>query len=347
MLGPVVSLAGGSFFIDDTTSYVGIGNTTPAARLDVAGAMYSRMITATSSSINWNAGNVQSMTLSSDPILTFSNGQAGGKYDLILNQDATGGRVVTWPGSVIWSGGSEPVLTTSASSTDILSFIYDGARYLGSVKSNYSIQGPSIAFDNSTSTLNLGSGLSLSATETVGVGSNKFLLSFYDDGNSDLYDTSSYNGTTMTRYNSVWPGINYSRINGLYLYAPNSGTNQTLTASDTTGGGAGFLHGVSYTGVKQSGFPDAVCTNSSTTGSISCTINTSTPGTWMVMHVTASNGTLTAGTNATLRTQPRGDTITVDSNGPIPTGGYTMTVNNSISSGQYLGAVAFTLAPAN
>ncbi len=40
VLGPVISLAGGSFFIDDTTSYVGIGNTTPQSRLDVAGAIY-------------------------------------------------------------------------------------------------------------------------------------------------------------------------------------------------------------------------------------------------------------------------------------------------------------------
>lgn len=73
-LVPLVSLARGSFYIDDVTSFVGIGNTTPASRLDVSGAMYSRLVTASSSSIDWNAGNVQSMTLSSSQTLTFSNG---------------------------------------------------------------------------------------------------------------------------------------------------------------------------------------------------------------------------------------------------------------------------------
>jgi hypothetical protein len=133
---PVLSLAGGSFFIDDTTSYVGIGNTTPASRLDVAGAMYSRMVVASSSAINWNAGNVQSMTLSSSPTLTFSNGQAGGIYKLILNQDGAGNRTVTWPASVLWSNNTAPTLSTGAHAIDIANFVYDGTHYLGSFDGN-------------------------------------------------------------------------------------------------------------------------------------------------------------------------------------------------------------------
>jgi hypothetical protein len=65
---------------------VAIGTTTARHALDVAGAMYSELVT-TSSSVDWNAGNVQTITLSSSPTLTFSNGQAGGKYDLIRLPD--------------------------------------------------------------------------------------------------------------------------------------------------------------------------------------------------------------------------------------------------------------------
>lgn len=341
VLVPIISLAGGSFYVDSTTGFVGVGNTTPTSPLDVAGAMYSRLVTASSTSIDWNQGNVQTMTLSSNPTLTFSNGQAGGEYKLILNQDATGGRTVTWPGSVRWLNGSAPILSSSASSTNVIDFVYDGADYLGSYIAKIAEM---VGFNSATSTINSSGSASISATATIGTGQDRILVAFYDDGDSDLYSASSYNGNSLTRTNTNWPGVGYYRINTLYQFAPDSGTH-TLSASDSSGVSSFFLHGVSYTGASQSGFPDATCTNSGTGSSISCTINTSTPGTWMVMHVTAANGTLSAGTNATLRSQPRGDSITVDSNGPIPTGGYTMTVNNSLS-GQGLTATAVTIAPA-
>jgi len=101
MWAPAISLAT-SFFNVDSAGNVGIGNTNPQHKLDVSGAMYSRLATTTSS-VNWNAGNVQSITLTSNQTLTFSNGQAGGEYKLIVNQDGTGGRVITWPASVLWN----------------------------------------------------------------------------------------------------------------------------------------------------------------------------------------------------------------------------------------------------
>ncbi len=110
---------------------VGIGTTSPRSALDIFGAFYSQLVTANGSNIDWNAGNVQSLALTSNPTLTFSNGQAGGEYKLILNQDAIGGRTVGWPGSVKWLLGSAPTLATSSNSTDIVKFVYDGTNYLG------------------------------------------------------------------------------------------------------------------------------------------------------------------------------------------------------------------------
>lgn len=135
-----MSLAASFFTVDDAGN-VSIGNSSPQHTLDVTGAMYSRLATTTSS-VNWDSGNVQSITLTSSPTLTFSNAQAGGKYDLIVIQDGTGGRTITWPASVKWSGGA-PTLSSGSSDIDLLSFVYDGTDYLGSYNLNYESAGPS------------------------------------------------------------------------------------------------------------------------------------------------------------------------------------------------------------
>ena len=58
---------------------------------------------------------------------TFSNPIASDdstSFTLILTQDGTGSRAVTWPASVDWAGGTAPTLTTTATTgVDILTFM--------------------------------------------------------------------------------------------------------------------------------------------------------------------------------------------------------------------------------
>lgn len=139
MLVPALTLAASFFYVADDGS-IGIGTSSPLHKLDVVGAIYSRLVTLTSSStvaVNWNSGNVQTLTLSTSPTLTFSNGQAGGEYKLILKQDSTGGRTVTWPAGIKWAEGIVPTLTTSANGIDVIEFINDGTNYLGSYHLSY------------------------------------------------------------------------------------------------------------------------------------------------------------------------------------------------------------------
>jgi len=62
--------------------------------------------------------------------LSFTNVPSSGRnysVSLFLRQDATGGKTVTWPGTVRWPGGSAPVLTSTANKTDVISLVtYDG-----------------------------------------------------------------------------------------------------------------------------------------------------------------------------------------------------------------------------
>lgn len=64
--------------------------------------------------------------------ITFPAAVAGHSFTVVLVQDATGGRLVTWPGTVQWGGGTTPVLTTTAAKRDVFSFLCaDGTNWLG------------------------------------------------------------------------------------------------------------------------------------------------------------------------------------------------------------------------
>jgi hypothetical protein len=51
---------------------------------------------------------------------------------LIIKQDATGGRTITWPSSVKWPSGVAPELSKDPYAIDVVTLYYDGEVYLGS-----------------------------------------------------------------------------------------------------------------------------------------------------------------------------------------------------------------------
>lgn len=94
-------------------------------------ARYSAGSSGTALTIDWNNGNNQVVSMTGACTFTFSNPIAGAWYSLELTQDATGSRTASWPASVKWPSASAPVLTTTASKTDILTFYYNGTNYIG------------------------------------------------------------------------------------------------------------------------------------------------------------------------------------------------------------------------
>lgn len=85
-----------------------------------------------SDTISWNAGMVEYSTLTAATCTyTFTNPITGTWYTLQVIQDAMGGRLVTWPGTVVWDGGVAPTLSTAASAKDVCEFFWDGTAYYG------------------------------------------------------------------------------------------------------------------------------------------------------------------------------------------------------------------------
>lgn len=84
---------------------------------------------ASSDTIDWGAGQKQKSTLTGTCTLSFTAPDGVGNFLLKVVQDATGSRTVTWPGTVKWSGGTEPTLSTDANAIDIVSCYYDGTNY--------------------------------------------------------------------------------------------------------------------------------------------------------------------------------------------------------------------------
>ena len=96
--------------------------------------------TGTAYTIDLANGSVQILTLTGNCTFTFPTATAGRSFFLLLKQDGTGGRTVTWPAAVKWPASTAPTITSTASRTDKFVFTADGTNWVGSVAGqNYTL----------------------------------------------------------------------------------------------------------------------------------------------------------------------------------------------------------------
>lgn len=82
-------------------------------------------------------GTVQIITLTGNATITMPTATSGKSFLLMLKQDGTGSRTVTWS-TVKWPAGTAPTITSTASKQDIFSFFADGTNWYGvTVAQNY------------------------------------------------------------------------------------------------------------------------------------------------------------------------------------------------------------------
>jgi hypothetical protein len=96
--------------------------------------------TSTAYTIDLANGSVQILTLTGNCTFTFPTATAGKSFFLLLKQDGTGGRTVTWPAAVKWPGGTAPTITSTASKMDKFVFTAADSNWYGSVAGqNYTV----------------------------------------------------------------------------------------------------------------------------------------------------------------------------------------------------------------
>lgn len=106
---------------------------------DYSETIYNAGNVSGATTLDYTNGPHQRMVLTGAVVFTFSNPPATsylGAMLLYLKQDGTGSRTATWPGSLVWPGGTTPSLTATANRTDIiLVTTYDaGTTWEGSVR---------------------------------------------------------------------------------------------------------------------------------------------------------------------------------------------------------------------
>jgi hypothetical protein len=67
------------------------------------------------------------VTLAGNRTLALANVGVGQAFIIVLVQDATGSRTVTWFSGIKWPGGTVPTLTTAANKADAFSFLCTAA----------------------------------------------------------------------------------------------------------------------------------------------------------------------------------------------------------------------------
>ena len=96
--------------------------------------------TSTAYTIDLANGSVQILTLTGNCTFTFPTATAGRSFIMILKQDGTGSRTVTWPSAVKWPAGTAPTITSTASKADKYVFTADGTNWIGSnAGQNYTV----------------------------------------------------------------------------------------------------------------------------------------------------------------------------------------------------------------
>lgn len=194
----------------------------------------------------------------------------------------------------------------------------------------------SIAFVNSADLGNNGgSGATLTASYTVGSGTNRALFLIVggiSGGGAGNVTGCTYNGVTMTLDASDGAGGATRWIYVFRLLNPTSGAHNVVCTASSD-----FILALAadYTGVKQSAQPDAtnICFLSTSATNPSCSVTTIANNSWSIMGLYA-NATVTAGTGDIFRVKGAafGEPYIFDSNQAItPAGAYGMALTGTFA----------------
>jgi hypothetical protein len=286
--------------------------------------------------INKALSDIFDITLTANCTLSFSNIPASNTttFIVILRQDGTGSRTVTWPGSVTWASGSTPTLNTSASAVDIFTFLTDngGTTVYGFTTGTEPISAYSLVQNNGTpvtkrATLNF-AGTGLVATDDSGNTSTDVTLAsgisgwngFASSGVLVETATNTYAARTITGTSNVIAVTNGSGVSGnptITIDAAYVGqTSITTLGTIATGTWHGSVVGGTYggTGVNNGANTITIAGNVSTAGSFT------TSGAFPLTLTTTASTSVTLPISGTLVNSSVATLSSLSSVGTITTG---------------------------
>ena len=159
----------------------------------------------------------------------------------------------------------------------------------------------------------------------------------------DVIGTVTYNAVSLTLGTQVQLPGTIRRVYIWRLTNPTTGTNNVIISSSASVDIMAVS--ASYTGVAQSGQPDAGSTATSTIGSIIGTVTTIAVNAWAIACTTNDQDNIAAGAGQTMRGSVSVTGIG-DSNSDItPAGAYTMQTNRQGAGNANWGMALISLAP--
>ena len=150
------------------------------------------------------------------------------------------------------------------------------------------------------------------------------LILFVTTNSGSAIDSATYNSVSMTELNAITTDAGYLQL--WYLLGPSTGAN-TVQINRT---GSSFLEGrsASYTGVRQTGFPDASTTGTGTDDTFNMSLTTVADNCWMFGFSRNDGGNPTAGANTDILDPVDPASSGFDTNSAqTPAGSHTMSLS--------------------
>lgn len=171
------------------------------------------------------------------------------------------------------------------------------------------------------------------------------LVTIFSNSSSDVVTGVTYGGVSMTRVAAEKAQSNQHTML-YYLIAPATGSNNVVVTNSSST--LTSVHTSFYTGVSQTGFPDASnSANAQTVASLEVSVTTTVDNCWLAGAGVAMSGGTAFDSNTTVRAGDATQTLSIDGGGVTsPAGSDSLKIKRSSGANDNFALIVVSMAPA-